>query len=391
MNNIPLQVVAGNSQANHNEQSFATPLPAKEEPSVSSKADSSSELLAASHSSGTTTATTTTTTTTSIRTTTAPAYVGVVHTVPLAPQQKFFDAVASNNLHDITQLLVAHPHQIDIGLVDKATGKSPLRTALEARNDKVSQALVMHGAPVNALDDQGRTPVILAAAAGLKMTVNMLILRGATVDDIDKSGATALHHAVQGENDEIVRDLIRAKADVNGTDKLGCTPLHYAASAGKAETVQILIDAGAKADPKDKTRTTPLWNACKAGSVAMVKILLDKGAKAERYCGALKDSTPMLAACNGDNDVQALAIVKLLMDKKASANVADKKYGNVPLIAAARNGLFNTTAYLLNEGGAAPQCVNKAEETALYAAKGNVVKLLNDHGIKNGLRQKIRQ
>ncbi|PND66158.1 hypothetical protein C1T15_28290, partial [Escherichia coli] len=84
----------------------------------------------------------------------------------------------------------------------------------------------------------------------------------------------------------------------------------------------------------------------------------------------MKDSTPMLAACNAGNDLQALAIVKLLMEKKASANVADKKNGNVPLIAAARNGLFSTTAYLLNEGGASPQAVNKADETALYAAQG---------------------
>ena len=249
----------------------------------------------------------------------------------------------------------------------------------------------MHGAAVNARDDQERTPVMLAAAAGLKSMVNTLISRGATVDDVDKSGATALHHAVQGGNPEIARELIRTKADVGATDKWGCAPLHYAATAGDAETVQVLIDAGAKADPKDKTRTTPLWNACKAGNVAVVKILLDKGAKAERYCGAPKDSTPMLAACNAGDDLQALAIVKLLMDKKASANLADKKNGNVPLIAAARNGLFNTTAYLLNEGGASPQAVNKADETALYAAQGNVVKLLNDHGIKNGLRQKIQQ
>lgn len=381
MDKTSAKVVAGNSQANYSQESFDTTPQEQAKPGISLQVNKANSLFAASDSTGAKA------TGQAAINATNPSYV--VNKGSLTPQQSFCNAVIANNGRDMAALLMAHKGQIDINQIDKATGKSLLRTALEAKNEEAAKVLVMHGAPVNARDDQERTPVMLAAAAGLKSMVNTLISRGATVDDVDKSGATALHHAVQGGNPEIARELIRTKADVGATDKWGCAPLHYAATAGDAETVQVLIDAGAKADPKDKTRTTPLWNACKAGNVAVVKILLDKGAKAERYCGALKDSTPMLAACNAGNDLQALAIVKLLMDKKASANVADKKNGNVPLIAAARNGLFSTTAYLLNEGGASPQAVNKADETALYAAQGKVVKLLNDHGIKNGLRQKI--
>jgi ankyrin repeat protein len=61
-------------------------------------------------------------------------------------------------------------------------------------------------------------------------------------------------------------------------------------------------------------------------------------------------------------------------------------------MAAAKNGLFSTTAYLLKEGGASPKAANKAGETALYAAgNSSIVKLLNENGITKGLRQKIQQ
>lgn len=379
MSDTPINDVNRRSQSAYSQPSSDTTPQAKGKPGISLQVNQANSLLNVADSTGDKGGDQA-----AIKATN-PSYVA--NGASITPQQKFCEAVAADNGKGMAALLTAHKDQIDINLVDKATGKSLLRTALEAKNEEAAKVLVMYGAPVNARDEQRRTPVMLAAGAGLKSMVNTLISRGATVDDTDKSGATALHHAVQGGNPEIVRELIRAKANLDATDKSGCTPLHYAAKAGKAEAAQVLIDFGATADPKDKTRTTPLWNACKTGSEAVVKMLLDNGAKAERYCGAFKESTPMLAACNADNDVHALSIVKLLIAKNASANFADKKYGNVPLMAAAAKGFFNTTTYLLNEGRASPQVINKAGQTALYSAEENVIKLLNDHGIKKGVLQ----
>jgi ankyrin repeat protein len=196
----------GNFQVNDNQQPSDTPPASEKHIAVGVQADSGTNLLATSNSSG-------------IKATaTAPTYAASASNSASTHQQQFFNAVASKDLSEVTRLLTAHPSQIDIKLTDKATGKSPLKMALEAKNDKLAQALVFHGAPANAFDGQGRTPVMLAAAAGLTHTVNMLTSRGATIDDVDKSGCTALHHAVQGGKADIVTALIHAKANVNATE-----------------------------------------------------------------------------------------------------------------------------------------------------------------------------
>lgn len=226
MDKLSPKVVSGNGQADYSQPSSDTTLQEKAKPAISLQVNQANSLLAASDSTGAKA------TGQAAINATSPNYVG--NTGSSTPQQKFLQAFASNNGKDMATLLNTHTDQIDINLIDKATGKSLLRTALEAKNEEAAKVLVMHGAPVNAHDDQKRTPVMLAAAAGLKSMVNTLISRGATVDDIDKSGASALHHAVQGGNPGIVRELIRAKADVNASDKWGCAPLHYAATAGEA-------------------------------------------------------------------------------------------------------------------------------------------------------------
>ena len=69
--------------------------------------------------------------------------------------------------------------------------------------------------------------------------------RGKSTSDIqDNEGRTPLHLAASSGDAEMVRVLISAGADVYAKDADGSTPLHLAVVGGHSETVQILLDAG---------------------------------------------------------------------------------------------------------------------------------------------------
>ena len=75
-------------------------------------------------------------------------------------------------------------------------------------------------------DEDGFTPLHLAAANGYKSMVEFLLTTKADVNAKDNAGSTPLHQAAaDGEHSDIVELLLAHKADVNAADKQGLTPL----------------------------------------------------------------------------------------------------------------------------------------------------------------------
>ncbi len=61
-----------------------------------------------------------------------------------------------------------------------------------------TEHLIASGADVNARDDQGYTPLHLAAAADSAEVVRLLLDSGAEIDAVNNKGETPLNHAVGG-------------------------------------------------------------------------------------------------------------------------------------------------------------------------------------------------
>ena len=89
-------------------------------------------------------------------------------------------------------------------------------------------------------------------------TTTRLIADGADVNDTNEDGYTPMHlAAIYGEL-ECVRLLLQNNANKEAPDNDGKTPLHWAAHEGKVECVAALLEAGAMKNASNKGGSRPL-------------------------------------------------------------------------------------------------------------------------------------
>jgi ankyrin repeat protein len=173
---------------------------------------------------------------------------------------------------------------------------------------EIAKLLIDRQADVNVRDDQGRTPVHIAACSNASLRVARLLLdAGAKADlftacmfgDLARVTLliyenpevvhrrewfckdTPLHKAAQKGHREVVVVLLENGADLMARNRLGQTALHQAALGGHPETVEYLIVEGAELNTRDSGGCTPLDLAVLQRGVRspVVKVLRDHDAK----------------------------------------------------------------------------------------------------------------
>src|ERR1039458_6110757 len=90
------------------------------------------------------------------------------------------------------------------------------------------QAAIAKGADVHAKDDNGATPLLLAAQAnGNPEVIKVLAKAGADLNAKDSNGCTALVGNLENPkpNPSVILALVAAGADTNASDNNGYTPL----------------------------------------------------------------------------------------------------------------------------------------------------------------------
>lgn len=214
-----------------------------------------------------------------------------------------------------------------------------LRTAAKKGDADAVSALLAQGAPIEAADAMGHTPLMLAAMCGRTGVVRLLCERGASL---------------------------------SGKDTLGLTALGHAAQSGRTRVASLLLDRGAdqfQASPEGGTllaRAITLGGSLKTGNFPTIKMLLDHGADPNARAAGLAD-TPLAAAVKFGE----VRVVRLLLERGADAN--GRSAHGLPILAlvAARAGpTVCEVAALLLSAGADVDAVTDEGETALSLARG---------------------
>ncbi|XP_043797474.1 transient receptor potential channel pyrexia-like isoform X2 [Apis laboriosa] len=173
----------------------------------------------------------------------------------------------------------------------KCWGRTAMHQAVKNNHPEVVKLLVNAGADVNARDDRGITPLLLAGSKVEKEDSNEISKYNCIIDILvsakvfinvihPDTDTTALHSAV------LLGSLLATRRLLNGgacplyqCKSTGSTPLHLAANAGNPEILSILLESisSHQIDIRDNIDRTPLHRASYQGNSKCVEILIDHG------------------------------------------------------------------------------------------------------------------
>ena len=250
----------------------------------------------------------------------------------------FLSEMSAPLLIEISPEESAHSHDLQTKTGENALGERVIDYA------KTVGALLEAGVPVEARDENGQTPLIVAASHGRTEIVNLLLERGAKVDAEGMEGGTALIAAAcscaivdMPYTLDAIALLVEKKANVNARTKDGSTALMSAAGWGRSDIAELLLNHEAQIDAANDEGYTALLIAASGSAVPtadVVKLLLARGANVEARTSEGDTSLLRTASQGGYEGKQ---ILELLLAKGANPHVTDKR-GDTPLALAIKSG-----------------------------------------------------
>lgn len=199
-----------------------------------------------------------------------------------------FSAVATGNVDRIRALAAQSPDDLDRRMDLTNQRRRPLHLAVVKQQPASLTTLLQLGAPTEALDEAGLTPLDQAALSGEAVMAASLLHAGA---EVRLPAAVAL-----GRTADIARLLRDDPACLRPGHRWGHLILR-ACERGSGRLVEMLTGLGASVDVRDDPKTsvdgtygyTPLHVAGFRGNVEAATVLLKHGAdvaaREDKYCG----------------------------------------------------------------------------------------------------------
>ena len=189
--------------------------------------------------------------------------------------------VNARNERGHSPVLIAQYHQKrDLVTILLAAGPELdiFDAASVGRTARVAELLDRDPSLVNAFSGDGFFPLALAAFFGFPETVRLLLARGADASQVARNPMKiqALHSAVTGSF-ESVKLLVEAGAPVNGKQDKGWTPLHEAVNRNDLEMTRYLLAHGADPRLQNDEGKSAIGLAADKGFGEVLKVLKGAG------------------------------------------------------------------------------------------------------------------
>ena len=297
---------------------------------------------------------------------------------------------------DICQLLV--DHKADVTSVNNK-GQTPLHTAvLEWHKSPTLCCPLITNESVNVADHHGNCALHIAARNGDIQTVQLLVDCRADVNALNEDGQTPLHTAAGGEKDcpELCSILLEHNAKIDAVDKDGNQPLHLACKRLNSKTRQLLLNHNADANVLNNNKYKPwhlasqrlvssytkaidgdgsnaLHKVAESADLHAIQLLLDWGADVNEVNEDRQ--TPLHTAAGRWQDCPELCAI--LLKSNAKIDAVDKR-GRQPLHLACEHDNLATATLLLSLG---------ADVTVLNKKQREYLGLANESTVKSGQEQ----
>lgn len=276
------------------------------------------------------------------------------------------------------QLLVKN--RVGVNIRNIFTGNTALHLAVEWRKSRIILFLLEKGAGINLVNEEGLTPLQVAAMIDNCEAISLLLQRSVQIEARSLSGLTALQLAAQKKHWVAFDLLLIGGANINAWNHEGETLLHeHARKTSSLSIVSRLLDHNANIEARTSQGYTPLQCAAMAGNKNMVKFLLSKGARIDVETTKGESLLHIIPLSNPN----CIEILKLFLDHGIDVEAVSGK-GWTPLHQtaymnsdASGHAFDNTLEYieLLLEYGASvdTRTATPAAETALHLATVAVV------------------
>ena len=325
------------------------------------------------------------------------------------------ELAVKNKMHDVA-MEILEDNQIDFSYGVNKDGRYLLK-AVKNHDSRMINMLLKVRAPLNETDNEGNTPLLVAAKQGALITLIQLIRAGADMQILDKEGMSVVHQAALNHNPEVLITLIDNGGSLTGLTKCGMSPTLLAIKSGDQIKITFMHSKGAdSSQPKEGLRKTPLayaaeiaepniyelvfrlwgpdtsspkpplWQAIKHGRTDIVTAAGDMGEDLNRR--ATRDEKTALheaARCNKP------ACIKILASRGARTDITDVN-GETALITAIKSGATNAAEALLQckaDPMAQDSLGRHALSTAIVMNKPAIVRLLIEFGAQVNQKDKF--
>ncbi|MBV6838527.1 ankyrin repeat domain-containing protein [Xanthomonas campestris pv. merremiae] len=234
-------------------------------------------------------------------------------------------------------------------------GNTPLHHAVRSSDPGVAALLRDAAAELDALNNEGHSPLAMACQVGNWRLAKFLLERGAQSEP--EGGAPVLLAAAGTEEDDPagVQLLLKHKARVDARDRQRRSALHEAALAGHGDIVEALLSAGANLEARDLLGRTPWLDAARQARSAVLERLVARKADVLAIDGDGRNA--LMLACAADNVSPAL--IRRLLDLQVPADSVDA-HGRRAVDVAAEAGRW-AIVQLLDPAYPLPAAVSDAQ------------------------------